>query len=37
MLTPEYLEGVAEPLQEIYSELQSAIQQDIARRIAKGR
>ncbi len=35
MLTPEYLDGVAEPLQEIYSKLQTAIQRDIARRIAK--
>lgn len=35
MLPPEYLESVAEPLQEIYSELQTVIQQDIARRIAK--
>ena len=35
MLTPEYLAGVASPLQEIYSELQTVIQRDIARRIAK--
>jgi len=35
MLTPEYLDGIAEPLQAIYSELQSAIQQDLVRRIAK--
>jgi hypothetical protein len=35
MLTPEYLDGIAGPLQEIYSELQTVIQQDIARRIAK--
>jgi hypothetical protein len=35
MLTPEYLDGVAEPLQQIFSELQIRIQADIARRIAK--
>jgi len=35
LLTPEYLDGIAEPIQEIYSELQSKIMADIARRIAK--
>jgi len=35
MLSPEYLDGVAEPLQAIYSELESAIMADIAKRIAK--
>ncbi len=34
-LSPEYLDGIAEPLQAIYSELQGVIQTDIARRIAK--
>lgn len=34
MLQPEYLDGIATPLQEIYSELQTKIQADIARRIA---
>lgn len=35
MLTPEYLDGIAEPLQAIYSELETNIMADIARRIAK--
>ena len=35
MLTPEYLAGVAEQLQDIYSQLQTRILQDIARRISK--
>jgi hypothetical protein len=35
MLTPEYLDGLAAPLQERFSELQTVIQTDIARRIAK--
>ena len=35
MLTPEYLAGVAEPLQAIYAELQTEIEADIARRIRK--
>lgn len=35
MLTPEYLDGVAEPLQALYSELESDIMADIARRVAK--
>lgn len=35
MLMPEYLAGIAAPLQEIYGELQSEIEADIARRIAK--
>ncbi len=35
MLTPEYLAGIAEPLQEMFSELLITIQTDIARRIAK--
>ncbi|MEM5769297.1 MAG: phage minor capsid protein, partial [Bacillota bacterium] len=33
MLSPSYLDSVADPLQKIYSDLQTAIQQDIARRI----
>ena len=35
MLTPEYLDGIAEPLQAIYSELETNMMADIARRIAK--
>ncbi|NCB52460.1 MAG: hypothetical protein EOM54_11380 [Clostridia bacterium] len=35
MLTPEYLAGVADPLLDTYSELQTRIQRDIARRIGK--
>lgn len=35
MLTPDYLAGVAEPLQAIYAELQTEIEADIARRIRK--
>ena len=34
-LTPAYLDGVAEPLQEIYSQLETEILKDIARRISK--
>lgn len=34
MLSPSYIDGVAEPLLPIYSELQTRIQADIARRIA---
>jgi hypothetical protein len=34
-LTPQYLDGVAEPLQEIYSQLETEILKDIARRISK--
>lgn len=34
-LTPQYLDGVAEPLQAIYSELEAKIMSDIARRISK--
>lgn len=35
MVTPEYLAGIAEPLQEIYSQLQGEIEADIARRIKR--
>ena len=35
MLTPEYLAGIATPLQEIYAELQAEIEADIARRLKK--
>jgi hypothetical protein len=35
MLTPEYLDGISEPLQAIYSELETSIMSDIARRISK--
>lgn len=34
MLTPEYLDGIAEPIQAIYSELETLVMRDIARRIA---
>lgn len=33
MLSPSYLDGVAEPLQAIFSELQTVIQEDIAKRL----
>lgn len=35
MLSPEYLDGVAEPLQAIYSDLETKITADVAWRIAK--
>lgn len=35
MLTPEYLAGVSAPLQDVYAELQTEIEADIARRIKK--
>ena len=34
MLTPEYLDGISEPLQAVYSDLEARIMADIARRIA---
>ena len=34
MLSPEYLDGVAEPIQILYSEMEGRIMADIARRIA---
>jgi len=34
-LSPEYLDGIAEPLQTIYSELETSVMSDIARRISK--
>lgn len=34
MLTPEYLDGVAEPIQSLYSEMETRIMADVARRIA---
>ena len=34
MLTPEYLDGIAEPIQALYAEMEIRIMADIARRIA---
>ena len=34
MLQPEYLDGIAEPIQALYSEMETRIMADIARRIA---